>query len=248
MFISDKDSLFISKLDDAVDLCYTRQKPYFFPFLSERRQAIAKSYLESVCFQNYCFFGGYDNSERKMLCLFYDVEPDEFPISALEFCYRLCDKLSHRDFLGTLMSLGIERETIGDILVGDGKTVVFVKCELKSYITSQLVKIGNTGIKIKDADLSDIPQGRGTEELTVIVSSLRLDSLVAAITGLSREKTKSFILGGNVSLNFIQVENISKPSNVGDTLIVRGKGKYILNAVMGETKKGRLRISLIHFR
>lgn len=248
MYTSDKDELFYSKLDDAADLCYTRQKPYFFPFLSERRQALAEKYLRSICFENFSFFGGYDYSERKMLAMCYDDTKPDFPVSALEFHYRSCDKLTHRDFLGVLMSLGIERETVGDILVEDGRTIVFVKSELKDYIVSQISKIGNVGVKICDADLSKLPKGRGTEELSLVVSSLRLDNIIAGVTGLSREKAKSLILTGNVSLNYIQTMNISQPTFVGDVLIIRGKGKYILNAVMGETKKGRIRISLIHFR
>lgn len=248
MYTSDKDELFYSKIDDAVTLCYTRKKPYFFPFLSERRQAIAEKYLKSICFENFCFFGGCENNERKMLALCYDDIKPEFPVSALEFRYRNCDKLTHRDFLGALMSLGIERETVGDILVEDGRTIVFIKSELKDYIVSQISKIGNVGVKISDADLSKLPKGRGTEDLSLVVSSLRLDNIVAAVTGLSREKTKSLIFAGNVSLNYIQTMNVSQPVAEGGVLIIRGKGKYILNAVMGETKKGRIRISLIHFR
>lgn len=248
MYTSDDDTLFYSKLDDAANLCYTRHKPYFFSFLSERKQALAEKYLRTICFENYCFFGGYESSERKVLALSDSDVKLVFPISALEFRYRNCDRLTHRDFLGALMSLGIERETVGDILVGDGRTIVFVKSELEDYIVSQIFKIGNVGVKICNADLSKLPEGRGTEELLLVVSSLRLDNIVAAVTGLSREKTKSLIMTGNVSQNYIQTMNISQPTAVGDVLIIRGNGKYILNAVMGETKKGRIRISLIHFR
>lgn len=248
MYISDKDELFYSKIDDAVCLCLTRQKPYFFSFLSERKQALAKRYLDSVYFENYTFFGGYENSERKVLGLFFDEQRAKFPVSAIEFRYRNCDKLTHRDFLGALMSLGIERETVGDILVEDGRCIVFIKSELKDYITSQLFKIGNTGIKIQDADLNSLPKGRGFEETDYTVSSLRLDNIVAAITNLSREKTKVLILSGNVSLNFIKTQNVSGILNQGDTLTVRGKGKFVLNGVLGETRKGRIRISVIHFR
>lgn len=248
VYISDNDELFYSKIDDAVCLCLTRQKPYFFSFLSERKQALAKKYLESIYFDNYLFYGGYENSERKVLGLFYDKQKVEFPVSAIEFRYRNCDRLTHRDFLGALMSLGIERETVGDILVEDGRCVVFVKSELKDYIVSQLFKIGNTGVKIKDADSDNLPKGRGFEETTYTVSSLRLDNIVAAISNLSREKTKTLILSGNVSHNFLQTQNVSQIINSGDTLTIRGKGKFVLNGILGETRKGRIRISVIHFR
>lgn len=248
MFTSDKDKLFISKLDDAVYLCQKRQKPYFFSFMSEAEQAQAERYLDSVGFKNYSFFGGYEGSERRVLCLDHYQDDPDFPIDALEFKFRPADKLTHRDFLGALMSLGIERETVGDILVEDGRCVVFVKSEISEYIRSQISKIGRAGVKISDADVDSLPKGRGVEEKSVIVSSLRLDNVVAAISGLSREKTKNLILSGNVTLNFIECTNISKQVDEGDTLTIRGKGKFKINGVMGETKKHRIRISIIHFR
>lgn len=248
MYTSDKDKLFVSKLDDAVYLSQKRQKPYFFSFLSEAEQALAKQYLESIGFDSFGFYGGYENSERKVLCLdYYDDDP-VYPISALEFKFRQADKLTHRDFLGALMSLGIERETVGDILVEDGRCVVFVKTEIADYIKSQISKIGRAGVRVSDADVSSLPKGRGEEEKSVIVSSLRLDNIVAAISGASREKTKNLILSGNVTLNFFECTNISKSVCEGDVLTVRGKGKFKINGVMGETKKHRIRISIIHYR
>lgn len=247
-YTSDTDKLFYSKLDDAVNLCLTRQKPYFFSFLSERNQVLADNYLKSIYFENFIFFGGYENSERKMLGLFFNEPNNDFPISALEFTFRNQDKLTHRDFLGALMSLGIDRETVGDILVEDGRCIVFVKKELKDYITSQIFKIGNVGIKIKDADILKLPKGRGFDENTYTVSSLRLDNLTAVLIGLSREKTKNIILSGNVNLNFLVCQNVSQLVKQNDTLTIRGKGKFILKSVLGETKKGRIRISVIHYR
>lgn len=248
-FTSDKDKLFISKLDDGIKLCLTRQKPYYFSFMSETRQAKAIMHLKSSYFENYMFYGGYEQCERKVLGLFYD-EPDisDFPVSALEFNFRKCDKLTHRDFLGSLMSLGIERESVGDILVEDGRCIVFVKTELKDYITTQISKVGNVGVTISELRSENLPQGRGTEQLSFIVSSLRLDNIVSAITGLSREKTKVFILSGNVSVDYIQSQNISKMIKENTALTIRGSGKFILNDILGTTKKDRIRISVIHYR
>lgn len=249
MFISDNDKLFCSKLDDAIELCHTRQKPYFFSFISERKQSVAKNYLDSVFFDNYAFFGGYENSERKVLGLFFDEPSDEeFPVSPIVFKFRKCDKLSHRDFLGALMSLGIEREAVGDILVEDGRCVVFVKSELKDYITSQIFKIGNVGISFDTYDAADLPCGRGLEENSYIVSSLRLDNIVAAITGLSRNKTKTLVLSECVTVNYVPVQNVSQIININDVLTIRGKGKFVLNDISGRTKKDRIRISVLHYR
>lgn len=249
MFTSDDDKQLVAQLNDGIDLCLTRQKPYFMPFMSERKQAVLFSELKKAYFDNYLFFGGYGNSERKMLGLFFD-EPCEdcFPISAVEFSFRKCDKLTHRDFLGALMSLGIERETVGDILVENGRAVVFVKTELSDYIMSQISKVGSVGVKVDDADLSKLPQGRGFEEKTYIVSSLRLDNIVAAVCRLSREKTRTVIMADSVCVNFEETKNVSLNLKEDDVFTIRGKGKFVLKSILGTTGKGRIRISVIHYK
>lgn len=249
MFTSDNDELFCSKIEDMTSLCFTRQKPVFSQFLTESQQALAQKVLQSIYFENYVFFGGSESSERKVLGVFYD-EPERsaFPVSAIEFKYRPCDKLTHRDFLGTLMSLGIERDTVGDILVDNGRTVVFVKSELKDYIESQIFKVGGAGVKIVQPNLNSLPQGRGTEEMSLTVSSLRYDNIVAAVSGLSRDKTAKLILSGETTLNFAVTQNVSCTVKEGDTFTIRGKGKFKLDKIFGVTKKGRHKISVIHFR
>lgn len=246
-YTSDNDSLFLSKIDDGVYLCEKRQRPYFFSFLTEREQALAEKHLKAEGFKTYAFFGGYDGAQRRVLGLFpYDEE--DFPVCALEFSYRKTDKPGHRDFLGALMALGVERETVGDILVEDGRCVVFVKAEIKDYITSQISKVGNVGVKISDADSASLPKGRGFDEKDYTVPSLRLDAVVAAVTGLSREKAKKLIVSGSVSLNHLECANVSKAVEEKDTLTIRGKGKFVIKSVLGETKKHRIRISIIHYR
>lgn len=244
---SDNDKLFLSKLDDGVCLCEKRHKAYFFSFFTEREQLLAARHLRNTGFRNYAFDGGYPDAERKVLGLFYD-EPEPFPVSALSLQFRRSDKLTHRDFLGALMSLGIERETVGDILVEDGRCVLFVKEEIRDYITSQLFKVGNAGVKITEADTASLPKGRGFDEKDYTVSSLRLDAVVAAVTGLSREKTKTVILAGSVTRNYETCQNISRQVEEKDVITIRGKGKYVVNGVLGETKKHRIRISIIHYR
>ena len=96
MYTSDNDKLFLSQLDDGVYLCQQRQKPYFFPFLSERKQAVAKRYLDSSGFLTYRFYGGYEDSERKVLGLYFYDEIEDFPVTALEITFRKADKLTHR--------------------------------------------------------------------------------------------------------------------------------------------------------
>lgn len=240
-------TLLYSKLDDAVRLCGQRMRPYFFSFFTEEEQACAQRYLQSVRFDNYAFFGGYEGAERRVLGLFYDT-PEPFPVSAVLFQYRKSDKLTHRDFLGALMSLGIERETVGDILIEDGRAVAFVKTEIMEYILSQITKVGNVGVMLSKAQNETLPKGREPEEKAYSVSSMRADNIVAAVAGVSREKSKALILSGMVSVNHLPCQKISKLLNEGDKLTVRGKGKFEICGVLGNTKKHRIRISIIHYR
>ena len=93
-----------------------------------------------------------------------------------------------------------------------------------------------------------LPQGRGVEEKTFIVSSLRLDNIVAAVCKLSREKTKTVIMSDSVCVNFEETKNVSFNLKENDVFTIRGKGKFVLKGILGTTGKGRMRISVIHYK
>lgn len=243
-YTSDKELL--SRVDDIADLSLTRNKPYFLGFLNEREQYIIKnafpfytSYLR--------FYGGYDKSKRNMLCFSSDeTDISLYPLSPLYFTFRKSDKLLHRDFLGALMNLGIERNCVGDIIVNEGKAVCFIKNEVKNYIESQISKIGRVGVKtVKELkiDYSD-----DIEELSFIVSSLRLDVVIAAITKLSRGKTAELIKSGKVFTNYSENKNVSCFLKPDDILSIRGFGKFVIKEQSGITKKGRIKIIIYHYR
>lgn len=238
----------ISRADDVVNLSLLRHKPCFFGFLNEREEYILKNYLFHSP-ANITFYGGYDGAERKMLCSFeYNIKNSDFPISEVYFEFRKYDKLSHRDFLGSLMALGIERSCVGDIIVNDGCAVCYVKDEVFEYIKLQISKIGRVGVKISSKDKCNISFKKETEEKVFTVSSLRLDVVVAGITGLSREKTASLILSGKVFCNYEENHNVSHKLDFGDILTIRGNGKFIIKRFLGETKKGRLKLLIEHYR
>lgn len=245
---SKEDKALVSRADDIVTLCSVRNKPCFLGFLNERDAYILKEYL-SWNSENIYFFGGYNNAKRTFLCCSnYGVDEDDYPIKAVYFKFRTVDKLSHRDFLGSLMALGIDRSCVGDILVGEGYAVCYVKSEIYDFVTSQIFKIGKVGINIIPKEKCNFTFEEKTEELFYTVSSLRLDVIVSAITGLSRNKTNDFIISGKVFVNYQANQNFSHKISQGDILTVRGFGKYIIKELAGETKKGRLRIIIEHFR
>lgn len=244
---SEKD-LLISRIQDTVELSLIRHKTCYMGFLNEAELYTAEEYLHSIN-ADYCFWGGYDNAQRKILCALYnDFNVSDVPVSAVEFTFRKEDRLSHRDFLGTILSVGLERDTVGDILTDAGRAVVFIKSEIRDYVCSQITKVGGTGVKIKDADLENLPVKNHKEEKFITVSSLRIDAIVAALTGLSREKAQKAVFQGLVSINYSECLSSSFKVSENDVVSIRKHGKFIVKNVIGETRKGRLKLSVQIFK
>ncbi len=237
--------LLSARICDAVDLCARRHKPQFIGFLDEREQAYAEKSILQTGFKNYMLWGGYASSERVVFGAFPDyMEPDGscFPIKAVTASFRSCDQLSHRDFLGALLSLGIERETLGDFLIEDGRCVFFVREEVAPYVLAQVKKIGRVGVVLQEGATLPLPAGRGFAAFSFVIASLRLDCTVAALAGCSREKSCAAIGAGLVTRNYEVALSPSQQVEPGDKISIRGKGKFVLDRIGAVTKKGRISI------
>jgi RNA-binding protein YlmH len=240
------DSILEAKLQDAVELCYSNNCAYFVGFLDEREAALTKEIMKRCGFENYMLWGGYEASERVVFGVFPDyMTPDTtaFPITPLTALFRKSDILSHRDFLGALMGAGIERDTLGDILVEEGRCVLFIRPEIAQYILLQITKIGRVGVKLTQGMQEPLPQGQIFAPLSAVVASSRLDCMVAALTCISREKASALITAGSVMLNHKEETSVSANVHDGDKLSIRGKGRFILDRIGPDTKKGRLSIA-----
>ena len=227
------------------DLCYISEKQYtpkFTAFLNEQEQFFAESYLNSRK-ALYSLWGGADCCARKMLCVLPFEMEAEFPVYALTITYKKSFALSHRDFLGSFMSLQIGREQIGDILTGEGFAVVFCTAVARDMIVNNISKIGKVGVSISDGINAELPE-TAFEEVSVVLASLRADCFVSALSGLSREKAADFIRAGNLTLNYETCGSVSKPVSEGDILSLRGYGKFVVADSGNETKKGKLRLTL----
>lgn len=239
-----QDKLILSKASDTIYLSQKRCAPCFYGFLDERQAELIK---DTIFTDDCMFWGGFADAQRVFFgCNVCDTE--QFPITSLKFTYKKEFKLSHRDFLGALMSLGIERSTIGDILTFEGYSYVFVKTELADYIRCEITKIGRVGVKIESADLSALNFTYDFNVLNFTVSSLRLDVLVSALCSLSREKSQKLIKSDLVSVNYKVVNNVSLVLKAGDIITIRKYGKFVFTDECGFSKKGKVRISVKHFR
>lgn len=230
--------LLSARIEDLAFLCQKTNSPRFLGFLTSSEAAIAVKQLGKS--QKFSLYGGYDTAERTMLCIKPDWCDDvEYPISALTFTYRECDRLTHRDFLGALMALGINRETVGDILVEPARAVVFAHNDVIGYITSQINKIGNVGVNITKGFYAPLPECGKKEQFVTTIASNRLDCVVAAICGFSRKEANECIGEGLVSVNSVCYEKITHTVTGGDAVTVRRKGKFEIVSCDEQSKKGR---------
>jgi RNA-binding protein YlmH len=155
-------------------------------------------------------------------------------------------EFSHRHYMGSILSLGIEREVMGDIAVtGKCSAFIFVSDTIAPYICESLTKIGRDSVTVSVADIpDDFTVPHEFEKKTLVAASDRVDSIVASITNLSRADAKEYCLTGLVEINYVTVTEADKRLSPGDKISVRGYGKYIIDAFTGETRSGRARISV----
>lgn len=219
----------------------------FTRFLNEQQKILVGNILRNSEHSRHHFFGGYQDARRAVLIFLPDylelehIMDDKFcPVSLIRIEYSPNITLSNRDFLGSLMGTGIIRETVGDILVGDGSCDIVVLKEIAPYLLANVESVGRVKIKAYPASLKilKIPE----EKYLLIqdtVASLRLDNVVSSGFSLSRSKAGEFIKAGRVSFNSLECTKLDKPVNEGDAIALRGKGKINIQNIGNKTKKGR---------
>jgi RNA-binding protein YlmH len=240
---SDQDRLRESRAVDVVRMARDKHRLSFTKFLDERGAAIALQAAHSEGYANVMLFGGYDGAERCLFGAFPEYnEPckDDFPVAALTFRYRAAAHLAHRDFLGTLMSLGVKREMVGDILCGSGQTVIFVCDSVAGYIAEQINKVGGEGVKITRGIDGELPSAHEYKPISGTVASPRLDAVVGALCGISRSAAVGLINSGAVTLRMCEIYDVSAEVFANDKLSVRGHGKFIVDERDRVTRTGRI--------
>ncbi len=195
-------------------------------------------------------WGGYENAERCVAC-FGDREylPDntDYPIKCIcikPVNQKFADTLSHRDFLGSLMGLGIRREMLGDIIISENCGYLFCLDTISEYVIENLTQVRHTTVKCElteNIPTDAIPQPENRE---IIISSERLDVIVAAIYKMSRSQVLPLFHTEKVFVNGAVKSTLSVTIDVGDKVSVRGFGRFIYKGVLRTTKKDRLVISV----
>lgn len=198
---------------------------------------------------SFSLYGGYEYAERQMVsfqpdALYYEWN---YPIACLKFTPRnrrfSDDSLSHRDVLGALMSLGIDRSRLGDILLEDDRIYLFCEESIAGFLLEELRKVRHTMIEGEQIQSNEFQPILKFEERCGFIASNRLDAFVAQIFRLSRTQAQEALQSEKVFLNSRCVTNPNQKLQPGDILSVRGMGKIIFDQFNGQSKKGRTAIS-----
>lgn len=245
-----EDRLLLAKLWDKIDAGLRRSIPANTCFLSPREIEMARYLFGDL--EGLVPFGGYDGAERQMLCYLPDyldeasLYEDESPLVCLRSSFYEGETLSHRDFLGALMGIGINRETIGDICVSQGSCDFFATAEIAPYLLREFHSAGRVKLRLTKIPLSQVrvPEPAVTE-IRDTLASLRLDNVISAGFRIGRSAAAQYVTAGKTAIDGLPCEKPDKTVAAGMKISVRGLGKIKLETVNGQTKKGRISV-VIH--
>ena len=247
---NSEDKMLLAKVWDKINAGMQRSIPANTAFLSPREQEMARYLFGQQ--EGLSFFGGYADSERKMLVYLPEYLDEEYlsgedsPVVCLRATFYEGDTPTHRDFLGSLMGSGISRECVGDICVGENTFDFFVTDEIAPYLLQNFTSAGRVKVRLSAIALSDaaIPEPE-IREIRDTLASLRLDSAVASGFRISRGLAAQYIAAGKAAIDGLPCEKPDKAILEGMKISIRGLGKIKIQSVNGQTKKGRISV-VIH--
>lgn len=252
----NEDKYLIAKVLDRIKFANNKNRIEATDFLDLRQKSILEETLLKFKYSNYEFYGGYSEAERKVLVIFSENIDKNYikeeiynqfvEVLSIVLPNELKGQYQHRNYLGAIMKLGIKREKIGDILVRDDGADIIVKRDISEYVMNnikQLTRFKKAKIEIKDiVDLIiELPK---KELLKIVVPSMRLDCIVGELVRCSRKDANEYLLSERVFVNF--KEEIKSSFNIkeGDYITIRGKGRFKINKIIGETRKGKISVEI----
>lgn len=256
-----EDELLIAHIEDKLQQAADRYMVTSGDFLDIHQRKVCEDYFRSRKLPvRAVFYGGYDDAERCMpvfLPDYVEMTEDAVPEEVTELMCIARVKapkgsrtLTHRDYLGSLLALGLDREVTGDILVkqpdersGGGADIV-IQSEIAEFIEMNYAKAGRTSLSVEILPINMLDTGSvNIVEKQDTVASLRLDSIVSSAFALSRAKAAEAIRRGIVSVNSVEALKVDMEIREADKIVMRGKGKAVLKEVGNTTRKDRIRIT-----
>ena len=245
------------------ELCYSRDIIKYTDFLDLNEQSVYHTLRHDLRSPHHLLYGGHEDADRNMLIFLPDYMEEAVllladgklseasaylpMISMIEvrpIDDRFADELSHRDFLGALMNLGIERSKTGDILTDGTRAYILVISDMADFICSELTRIKHTSVSCRMVPVDACDIRPEIAELRINVASERADAVLSSVFKLSREVSAKLIASGSVFVSGRELMKASCELREGDRISVRGYGKFIYKGVENTTKKGRLYVNI----
>lgn len=252
----EEERLALARVLDRMEQSRSRCIPTATHFLTPALRAICQPLLNACGHPSHLFFGGYPDAERTVCVFLPDwlaedqwlAEAEEI-LGAVEARFPPGASLSHRDILGGLMGMGLTRERLGDILMGEGQAQIIALRETVPILLSQFEQAGRQRLRLREIPLSALcPAPATVRVVRDTVATLRLDAVLAAGFSLSRSRAAELIAGGRVSVNHRECTKSDRIVAQGDVLTCRGWGKCVLTAVGGQSRKGRTILELERYQ
>ena len=240
----------MSRLKGAVKRFEDKGEVTEIGFLDENYIFIAQKYFQSLGFCEYTFESSWGDATRMFLSVgtYYN---EQLSFAYLRFSPDKFHAPSHRDYMGALMSLGIDRKMFGDLIVTNNSVAflsVWDKGDIVSYLMNEFLACGRAKLKCERVDVSSFDALQlQYEKREIIVSSLRADCIVSSLAGVSRSQAKGIVENGDFKISSSAVFEPDRVLVPSEVFSLRGYGKYRLSEIIGQTRKERIRIELLKF-
>lgn len=256
---NQEEKLILSKVMDKISFCEKRNQIQVTDFLDLAKQELIKKFLIKQNVNNVKFFGGIEGTERKALLIYPNkienlindnkVSFDEFiKVIRITLPNENIGQYEHRNYLGALIKLGIKREKIGDILVDKNGADIIISKEVEKFLISNLSELTRfQKAEIKTIKLNEIKKVEQEKEtIKITVSSMRLDNIIAELAHCSRSKAEEILEDQRVFVNYENITKATKEIKQNDKITIRGKGRFEVKEITGNTKKGKIMIQVEH--
>lgn len=244
------DKMLLSQVLDKFEIAENRNKIQYTDFLDMAQYELVEKFIKKMNVYNYISYGGFEQAERKMIIIYpekFNIDVvrknliDIIQIIRIELPADLKEKYTHRDYLGGVIKLGVKREKIGDIIVDRDGADIIIQKEISKFLQENLgglTRFSKSKITVENIEnLREVNIKK--EEIDIIVSSNRLDNVIAELARCSRNKALDIINTERVFINFQNETKKTKQIKVGDIITIRGKGRFHIKDEVGQTRSGR---------
>lgn len=252
------DKILLAQVLDKIEMVEKKNKIEYTDFLDLAQIELVQKFIDKIKINNYMSYGGFEQAERKMFVIY----PEKFnsivveknlsniiQIIRIELPDDLKGKYTHRDYLGAVIKLGVERKKVGDIIVDNNGADIIVEKDIAKFLVDNLgslTRFSKSTITIQN--IEDLrPVEIKKEEIEIIVSSLRLDNVISELARCSRNKALDIINTERVFINFECETKKTKQIKTGDMVTIRGKGRFFIKEIIGQTRSGRTIIRVEKF-